>query len=113
MAETLASPFNAAWSEVDRVAPAVTSHPRMSIATAAVALAGGFAYYSRYEKNAVLSHPADLHVLSKWVLSGLNAQRALHLHTAPKMLACLLRSGCNRIQLASCTACSLANMGMC
>lgn len=48
VAETVAMPFNAAWSEVDRVAPAVTSHPRITFATTAVALAGGFAYYSRY-----------------------------------------------------------------
>jgi len=47
VADTLATPFNVAWSEVDRVAPAVTSHPRITIATTAVAVAGGFAYYSR------------------------------------------------------------------
>ena len=47
VADTLATPFNAAWSEVDRVAPAITSHPRITIATTALAVAGGFAYYSR------------------------------------------------------------------
>ena len=47
MADTLATPFTAAWSEVDRVAPAVTAHPRITIATTALAVAGGFAYYSR------------------------------------------------------------------
>lgn len=43
----MATPFTAAWSEVDRVAPAVTAHPRITIATTALAVAGGFAYYSR------------------------------------------------------------------
>ena len=47
MADTLATPFTAAWSEVDRVAPAVTAHPRVTIAATALAVAGGFAYYSR------------------------------------------------------------------
>lgn len=47
VADTLAMPFTAAWSEVDRVAPAVTAHPRITIATTALAVAGGFAYYSR------------------------------------------------------------------
>ena len=47
VAEALSTPFTAAWSEVDRVAPAVTSHPRITLATAALAVAGGFAYYSR------------------------------------------------------------------
>ena len=47
MADTLATPFTAAWSEVGRVAPAVTAHPRITIATTALAVAGGFAYYSR------------------------------------------------------------------
>lgn len=47
VADTLATPFSAAWSEVDRVAPAVTAHPRITIATTALAVAGGFAYYSR------------------------------------------------------------------
>ena len=47
MADTLATPFSAAWSEVERVAPAVTKHPRITIATTALAIAGGFGYYSR------------------------------------------------------------------
>lgn len=47
VADTLATPFTAAWSEVDRVAPAVTAHPRVTIAATALAVAGGFAYYSR------------------------------------------------------------------
>lgn len=48
IAETVASPFNAAWSEVDRVAPAVTKHPRITFATALLGVAGGLAYYKRY-----------------------------------------------------------------
>lgn len=60
VAETVAMPFNAAWSEVDRVAPAVTSHPRITFATTAVALAGGFAYYSRYAKQRALQRAEAL-----------------------------------------------------
>ncbi|KAA6417862.1 MAG: hypothetical protein FRX49_12160 [Trebouxia sp. A1-2] len=60
VADTLATPFNVAWSEVDRVAPAVTSHPRITIATTAVAVAGGFAYYSRYAKQRALQRADGL-----------------------------------------------------
>lgn len=51
IADTIASPFNAAWSEVDRVAPAVTAHPRITTATALLGVAGGFAYYKRWGKD--------------------------------------------------------------
>jgi hypothetical protein len=48
VADALCYPFTRAWEEVDRVAPAVTNHPRITFATAAAAALGGLSYYNRY-----------------------------------------------------------------
>ena len=84
MADTLATPFTAAWSEVDRVAPAVTAHPRVTIAATALAVAGGFAYYSR---SALLRAAFWLCVLASFAvkvpmvaLASATTKLLIHLH---------------------------------
>ena len=46
-ADTAAAPFALAWEEVGRAAPAVHSHPRITLAATAAASAAGFWYYRR------------------------------------------------------------------
>lgn len=50
-ADTAAAPFALAWEEVGRAAPAVHSHPRITLAATAAASAAGFWYYRRYAKR--------------------------------------------------------------
>lgn len=47
-ADALCYPFVRVWSEVDRVAPAVTHHPRITFAAAATAAFSGLSYYNRW-----------------------------------------------------------------
>ena len=47
VADAVTAPLSRVWDEADRVAPALTSHPRISFAVAAAAVAGGAAYYKR------------------------------------------------------------------
>ena len=46
LADAAAAPFELAWDEVGRAAPALHSHPRITLAAAVAASAASFWYYS-------------------------------------------------------------------
>ncbi len=47
VADALSSPFARIWEDMGHAAPSITNHPRITIATLAVAGAAGVAYFWR------------------------------------------------------------------